>query len=299
MGYTNGKNAGVLKMNIKHLICVVVSLVSFVAFAYYQSIEDQVSHKMRGMIPQISQCCEDNDDIFNEAKCRSLQCKDIDKLGGQPVVSPAVCSIADKWIENNLSAVSRYYLRTIPKTNLVIDKQKKIRQDSVMEVVDELRKVIRYAYCQTLALQLPEDRFKDIAVAYKKLMRLNAWKELGDRQGAKVLKATDSLGMLLNKIHLINVSIYDMLLVEKQRRYAVFATAHPETAQSALAMQRAKKAEARAACAESEAYHARRSANAANARAAQAEAAAAQAQADAEAANRRANSAEHKAMFGF
>lgn len=76
-------------------------------------------------------------------------------------------------------------------------------------------------------------------------------------------------------------SVYAKILAAKKVRYQDFAAKHPETAQTALAIQRAKKAELRAAAAEdraqqaewaaAEAREAQQRADAANRRAADAQ----------------------------
>ena len=281
------------EVKIKLVCSSAAAFVACCAFAFgYESTEKKVSHIMGGFKCQITCCCEKNADVIDDDKCRSYKCNELDELGGQPVISAQISAEADKWIADNFSALPKGYLKTIPKTNLLIDRQKKERQDCVLAVVEELRKVIRYAYCQVEAFQLPKDKFKEIASLYKKLMQMSEWRKIGDRQPGVALKAADSLGQMITEIHLINVSIYDQVLVEKQRKHATFANAHPETVQTGLALRRAKNAEARAFAAEMKAAEAEEKAQ-------RAEASAAMAASEAWEAQERATAAERKATFGY
>ena len=220
--------------------CVlIVTVIPFLAFAYFRSLEDLVSYKMGSLMPQIMKCCEKNGEIFEEEKCLSYKCKELDELGGQPLVTDEIAKEADQWIQQNMGTVSRFYLKETPKSNLLGDKKKKERQDMVMDVVEELRKVICYGYSQCSALGLSKDKFLTIASIYKALMQSSAWRDIGDRQQVKVEKSADALSRMLEKIHLVNVSIYASIVKEKKLRYAAFANAHPMTAQTALAIQRA------------------------------------------------------------
>lgn len=158
-----------------------------------------------------------------------------------------------------------------------------------MEVVECLRKVVRYAYCQAEALGVSKDVFEKIATEYKKLMQMRAWRELGDRQNAKILKATKDIRQQLEKIHLLNIEAYDTVLNAKKNRSMQFLQASPATAQTALMRQRVKKAERRAVVAENAARMAQQEAAAARQAAINAEAEALEAQRKADAANRRRN----------
>lgn len=285
---------------ISAFLCLFVFM-ALPAFAYREdrSVEAEVKRMTAELYPQIYATCKYNRDLFVTSKNRKQMCKDLDELGGQLIVDQNVLNKAKQWIEVNMSNVSRYYLKEIPKTKLLIDRQKKERQDMVMKVINLLRENVFYAYCQNAALGMKETRFNEIAAEYKKLMQLSAWRDIGERQNSKAGAAAIMLCKQIENIHFICIQAFDEILEQKRVYYALYSKAHLDSARTASALQRARKAEARAVVAENQAWSAQMSASAAQARAAEAEARAEEAEASANAANRRAQDAERKVMFGY
>lgn len=105
-------------------ILVMCSFIECDVFAF-QSIEDQVRESMAGLLPQVEKCCEQNGDIFSEDKCRYFQCMELDEVGGQPIITLEIVSLADKWLSTNMSEESKYLIKRLPKSNMLIDIQRK------------------------------------------------------------------------------------------------------------------------------------------------------------------------------
>lgn len=286
---------------VRRLCSMFCTLVPLCGYPFHENrfIEAEVAHITRSLIPQIYECCERNQDIFSLSKNRRRRCKDLDELGGQPLISQSIVEQAEKWMVDNMGFVSRFYLKTLPKTKLLIDRQKKERQDNVMEVVCALRDNVFYAYCENRALKLDDGKFQEMAKAYKKLMQMGSWRDIGDRQNAKAIKSARALCKQIEVIHLLNIEAFDTIIEAKKGLSATFQSKHPDSTRTAYALQRARKAEMRAMSAENDARRARRMAADATSRASEAEARAAEAESQAWSANRRAQDAERKALFGY
>lgn len=93
--------------------------------AFASQIEEQVKDSMRSLIPQVECCCEHNNEIFTEDKCRYLQCMDLDAAGGQPIITTEIDSQVNEWMSNNMMEESKYLIKRIPKSNLRIDIDRK------------------------------------------------------------------------------------------------------------------------------------------------------------------------------
>ncbi len=295
-----------MRKRIVQIVCAAVvgmGLATYGEAAYSSygdmSIDGAVKQMTAVLLPQIEMSCKRNCDIFSDSENRRKRCKELDELGGQPLITQDIISRSQQWVTDNMGYESRFYLKKVPKTNLLIDRQKKNRQDNVMKVVSALRENVFYAYCQSASLGLKERRFQEMSAEYKKLMQMGYWRDIGDRQNAKAVNAAQELCRQIEHIHLLCIEAFDDIIAVKQNYYAAFLKAHPDSARTAQALQRARKAEARATAAENAAWSAQLSAWAANSRAAEAEGRAMEAEASANAANQKAQEAERKAQFGF
>jgi len=221
------------------------------------------------------------------------ECYELDELGGQPSLTLAITKDVDAWAKKNLPNTPRYYLASVPKRKLAQDFVAKKRQDKMMSGLKALRTTIMNAYGQCLALEIDTTDFTQIVANYCEVISSRNWKDIGDRTPQKSSNAEKWLhSRIYVKGYENLVHVYTKICLIKKARYQDFAAKHPETAQTALAVQRAKKAEERAAKAEVKAQQAEVAAEEAERRAAFAESAAAEAQRRADAANRRAADAQ-------
>ena len=229
-----------------------------------------------------------------------LECNDLDELGGQPPITSDIKQDVDAWAKKALPDTPQYYIYSVPKRNLAQDVLAKQRQDKVLERLRELRMMIMDAYGQSLALGIDTTDFIQISTNYCEIVSSKYWKNLGDRYPKKAWDAGKWLHFRISIKGMEDVeSVYAKILAAKKVRYQDFAAKHPETAQTALAIQRAKKAELRAAAAEDRAQQAEWAAAAAGQAAEWAAAEAREAQQRADAANRRAADAQFQLDTGM
>ena len=209
-----GKFIFILLMGISALECVA------------DSLDDMVKNAAASTSPQVGSCCRRNCDIWNQKECRLDRCHELDELGTQLPVSDKVHQQAQDWVMSRFSQMPRFYCAK-PKKILVRDEIVKRRQDYILKVVYILKDVAQYAYEQAVLYGIDMERFETLAGLYSDLMNQRAWRDIGSNQGRDVDKATKMLIGKIEEMNLLNVTIYDSILLKKKNQHHVFLQDHP------------------------------------------------------------------------
>ncbi len=211
-------------------LCLFASFVwTSVAEPQWNALDEKVKYAAKTTIPQVSMCCRKNGDIFNRKECRLDRCRDLDELGTQLPITDEAQRQTKEWIAGRFAQLPAAYCSN-PKKILVEDETLKRRQDYILKVVNALRDVVQYAYEQALLYEFDARQFEPLAKSYAELMKLRAWRDLGSRQGRNVEKAVNVLIGRIEGMHLLNVSIYDGLLLKKMEQHHAFLQRYPAMA---------------------------------------------------------------------
>lgn len=233
----------------------IISLSCIGSIFAYESLEDKVRTLSGYLHAKIDNC-----GIYGPYS----ECKLYDRMGGQPPVSDRMADSAIRWISENMSSPSKFYYEKIPRTDLLIDRQKKSRQDCIMKCLGSIRKQVFYTYCHSLALGQDMSFFDTMAKDYSKLMASKSWRDIGDRQNAVVILHAKRLLKLVETIYSDNLIVFESILKAKKRMYSIHTSSRSSnSAQMALILKRIDEAEGTAVAAQNNARWAAEAAEAA------------------------------------
>ena len=263
------------------------------------NIDAYVSQQTQALLRKIQLDSEYDEEYASKLQICIKQCNDLDAIGGQPIVLTSHVDNAYKWISDNLSDLPKMYLQKLPKTQLKLDIQKKERQDKVLFVIDALKKKLVYLCSNYEAVGLQMAKLDSIVKSYRVVIKMNAWRDIGDRQPKKVANSVNALCEQIEQMYNVTLALYEDLIFIKKQKHAAFVSTHPAAAQSALVAQKVQNAEIRVKRAEKRAKNAEMQAESARAEAAAARNAAYSAASKAAEANRKADDAVFKAQHPF
>ena len=173
------------------------------------------------------------------------QCHDLDKVGGQPVLTMDISKKVSLWVGSIIPDKPSFYQDKIAVNQHRIGKK---RQDDILSVVGEYKEILQYIGEQYELLELPQKRLDEIKPFGQQFMCSKEWKNLCERDDRKAMQAASKLSSLFKKVVDHMKIMLKEILIAKNKAQAEYVKASPQNAQKvaeATASIKAERAEAR------------------------------------------------------
>ncbi len=173
------------------------------------------------------------------------QCHDLDKVGGQPVLTMDVSKKVSLWVGSIIPDKPSFYQDKIVVNQHRIGKK---RQDDLLSVVGEYKEILQYIGEQYELLELPQKRLDEIKPFGQQFICSKEWKNLCERDDRKAVQAASKLSSLFKKVVDHMEIMLKEILIAKNKAHAEYVKASPQNAQKvaeATASIKAERAEAR------------------------------------------------------
>ena len=168
------------------------------------------------------------------------QCHDLDKVGGQPVLTMDISKKVSLWVKGVIPEKPSFYQDKIAVNQHRIGKK---RQDDILSVVGEYKEILQYIGEQYELLNLPQKRLDEIKPFGQQFMCSKEWKNLCERDVRKATQAASKLSSLFKKVvdHM-EISLKE-ILIAKNKAQAEYVKASPLNALKVVEATDAIKAE--------------------------------------------------------
>ena len=168
------------------------------------------------------------------------QCHDLDKVGGQPVLTMDISKKVSLWVGSIIPDKPSFYQDKIAVNQHRIGKK---RQDDILSVVGEYKEILQYIGEQYELLELPQKRLDEIKQFGQQFMCSKEWKNLCERDDRKAMQAASKLSSLFKKVVDHMKIMLKEILIAKNKAHAEYVKASPQNAQKVAEATDAIKAE--------------------------------------------------------